>query len=68
MRSSNKLGHAYLLTPQGVVGKTRLTEGFVARKLAVRAELDEEIRDSLAQGDDVPAGGAGGGDLFLAKD
>ena len=68
VRSSNKRGYAYLLTPQGVVAKTRLTQGFVARKLAERAALDAEIREILAQGDDVPGGGAGGGNLLLAKD
>jgi EPS-associated MarR family transcriptional regulator len=68
VRSSNKLGYAYLLTPQGVVEKTRLTQDFVARKLAERAALDAGIRDILAQGDDVPAGGAGGGNLRLTKD
>jgi hypothetical protein len=68
VQSSYELGQAYLLTPQCVIGKTRLTQGFVARKLAERAELDAEIRDILAQGDDVPAGGAGGGNLLLAKD
>ena len=68
VRSSNKLGYAYLLTPQGVVEKTRLTQGFVARKLAERAALDAEIREILAQGDDVPDGGVGGGNLQLAND
>jgi len=57
-----------LLTPQGVVAKTRLTQGFVARKLAERAALDAEIREILAQGDDVPGGGAGAGNLQLAND
>ena len=68
VRSSNKRGYAYLLTPQGVVEKTRLTQGFVARKLAERAALDAEIREILAQGDDVPDGGAGAGNLQLAND
>ena len=68
VRSSNKLGYAYLLTPQGVVEKTRLTQGFVARKLAERAALDAEIREILAQGDDVPDGGARAGNLQLAND
>ena len=68
VRSGNKLGYAYLLTPRGVVEKTRLTQGFVARKLAERAALDIEIREILAQGDDVPDGGAGAGNLQLAND
>jgi EPS-associated MarR family transcriptional regulator len=68
VRSSNKLGYAYLLTPQGVVEKTRLKQGFVARKLAERAALEAEIRDILAEGDEVPDGGAGGGNLQLTKD
>jgi len=68
VRSSNKLGYAYLLTPRGVVEKTRLTQGFVARKLAERAALDIEIREILAQGDDVLDGGAVGGNLQVAND
>jgi hypothetical protein len=68
VRSSNKIGYAYLLTPQGVLEKTRLTQGFVARKLAERAALDVEIREILAQGNHVPDCEVGGGNLLHAKD
>ena len=54
-QSSNKLGYAYLLTPQGIAEKTQLTQGFIARKLAERAALEAEICEILAEGDDVPA-------------
>ena len=51
--SGRKMGYAYVLTPQGIAEKARLTRGFLARKVAeyealqaeieaVRAELGEE--------------------------
>ena len=55
-QSSNKLGYAYLLTPQGIAEKTQLTQGFVERKLAERAALEVEIREILAESDGVPDG------------
>ena len=56
VQSSNKLGYAYLLTPQGIAEKTQLTQGFITRKLAERAALEAEIREVLAEGDGVPDG------------
>lgn len=66
-QSNNKLGYAYLLTPQGIAEKTQLTQGFVARKLAERAALEVEIREILAEGDVGPAGATGVEGVLLAK-
>ena len=66
-QSSNKLGYAYLLTPQGIAEKTQLTQGFITRKLAERAALEAEIREILAEGDDAPAGASGGEGVLAAK-
>jgi EPS-associated MarR family transcriptional regulator len=66
-QSSNKLGYAYLLTPQGIAEKTQLTQGFITRKLAERAALEAEIREILAEGDDAPAGATGGEGALAAK-
>lgn len=47
--SGNKLRYAYVLTPQGIGEKIRLTRGFLDRKLAeydqLRKEIDEVMRD-----------------------
>jgi len=66
-QSSNKLGYAYLLTPQGIAEKTQLTQGFITRKLAERAALELEIREILAEGDDAPAGATGVEGVLVAK-
>ena len=66
-QSSNKLGYAYLLTPQGIAEKTQLTQGFITRKLAERAALEAEIREILAEGDDVSDRATGGKGVLLAK-
>ena len=66
-QSSNKLGYVYLLTPQGIAEKTQLTQGFITRKLAERAALEAEIREILAEGDDVPGVGISGDAVLLAK-
>ena len=66
-QSSNKLGYAYLLTPQGIAEKTQLTQGFITRKLAERAALEVEIREILAEGDDAPAGASGCEGVLAAK-
>lgn len=58
-QSSNKLGYAYLLTPQGIAEKTQLTQGFITRKLAERAALEVEISEILAEGDDISEGATG---------
>ena len=66
-QSSNKLGYAYLLTPQGIAEKTQLTQGFVARKLAERAALEAEIREILAEGDEVSGVETSGDAVLLVK-
>ena len=42
-RAERKLGYAYILTPAGVNEKTRLTAGFLKRKLSEYEALREEI-------------------------
>jgi EPS-associated MarR family transcriptional regulator len=66
-QSSNKLGYAYLLTPQGIAQKTQLTQGFISRKLAERAALGAEIREILAEVDDVSGVGTSGEGVLLVK-
>lgn len=41
--SSNKLGYAYMLTPNGLAAKAALTKRFLERKLAEYAALEQEI-------------------------
>ena len=66
-QSSNKLGYAYLITPQGIAEKTQLTQGFITRKLAERAALEAEIREILAEGNDISEGATGGEGVLAAK-
>ncbi|MDF9392798.1 MULTISPECIES: MarR family EPS-associated transcriptional regulator [Methylococcus] len=42
-RSNNKLGYLYLLTPQGIEQKLRLTRAYLARKEAEYEALRAEI-------------------------
>jgi EPS-associated MarR family transcriptional regulator len=42
-KSGNKLGYLYLLTPEGITEKARLTEDFLRRKMAEYEVLREEI-------------------------
>ncbi len=41
--NQNKLGYAYLLTPQGIAEKTALTGAFLRRKMQEYQQLKEEI-------------------------
>uniref|UniRef100_UPI0040472FA5 MarR family EPS-associated transcriptional regulator n=1 Tax=Polynucleobacter sp. TaxID=2029855 RepID=UPI0040472FA5 len=41
--NQNKLGYAYLLTPQGITEKAALTGAFLRRKMQEYQELKEEI-------------------------
>ena len=41
--SNNKLAYAYLLTPQGIEAKARITYGFLRRKLEEYEALQQEI-------------------------
>lgn len=57
--SRNKLRYAYLLTPKGIEEKTRLTAGFLRRKLAEYEALRAEIASLERElGDDAPAAAA----------
>ena len=42
-RSNNKLGYAYLLTPAGVLEKTKITRQFLKRKEQEYQQLAQEI-------------------------
>jgi EPS-associated MarR family transcriptional regulator len=42
-RSDNKLGYAYLLTPAGVVEKSKITRQFLQRKQREYQQLKREI-------------------------
>jgi len=44
-RSDNKLGYAYLLTPQGIAEKAAVTARFLARKRREYGELEQQIAD-----------------------
>ena len=44
-RSDNKLGYAYLLTPQGFVEKAKVTKRFLSRKQREYRELERQIAD-----------------------
>lgn len=54
MRAENKLRYAYLLTPEGINAKLRLTRDYLARKeeeyVAMKAEIDA-MRAELAEHD-----------------
>jgi len=43
-RAENKLRYAYLLTPKGILEKTRMTRSYLARKEAEYEALQAEIR------------------------
>jgi EPS-associated MarR family transcriptional regulator len=44
-RSDNKLGYAYLLTPQGIAEKAAVTARFLARKRREYIEIEQQIAD-----------------------
>ena len=43
-RSDNKIGYMYLLTPAGMVEKTKITRSFLARKETEYQQLKQEIQ------------------------
>ncbi len=43
--SNNKLGYAYVLTPEGIAEKAKITVRFLERKQREYSELQAEIRD-----------------------
>ena len=42
--NENKSGYLYLLTPKGIVEKTKITMSFMKRKMKVYDELKKEIK------------------------
>jgi EPS-associated MarR family transcriptional regulator len=48
-KSANKIGYAYLLTPQGIQEKSKLTASFLKRKQAEYRLLEKEINHLRAQ-------------------
>jgi EPS-associated MarR family transcriptional regulator len=42
-RSSDKMSYLYLLTPQGIEEKARLTASFLKRKIAEHEQISKEI-------------------------
>jgi EPS-associated MarR family transcriptional regulator len=42
-RNANKRGYLYLLTPQGIEEKTKLTASFLKRKIAEHKQITKEI-------------------------
>ena len=52
--SKNKLGYAYLLTPEGIDTKARITARFLQRKRAeydaLKAELEQLTAEAEAEG------------------
>ena len=44
-RSDNKLGYAYLLTPRGLIEKTKVTKKFLLRKQREYKELECQISE-----------------------
>lgn len=53
-KSDNKLAYAYLLTPQGMESRARMTVQFLKRKVQeyerLRAEIEELRREAAAKG------------------
>ena len=45
-KSKNKLGYIYVLTPGGIVAKTKLTINFMKRKMQEYDELKKELKRS----------------------
>lgn len=48
-KSDNKLAYSYLLTPQGIEAKARITMRFLKRKRAEYAALKAEIAELTAE-------------------
>ena len=44
-KNPNKLGYIYILTPKGVLQKTKLTLNFMKRKMIEYVELKSEIEE-----------------------
>ena len=48
-RNPNKLKYAYLLTPEGIQEKVRITRRFLERKIAEYKALEEEIAELASE-------------------
>ena len=46
-KNPNKLNYIYVLTPRGIAAKTKLTLGFMKRKMQEYDELKEEMKQQL---------------------
>ena len=42
-KSEKKMGYAYILTPEGIAAKTKITAKFLKRKMAEHEQLQKEI-------------------------
>jgi EPS-associated MarR family transcriptional regulator len=49
VKSNNKLGYAYFLTPEGVSEKAKITARFLKRKMAEYEQLQKEIEQLEAE-------------------
>jgi hypothetical protein len=54
-RSPSKKGYIYLLTPQGIEAKTRLTRHFLQRKIAEYDRLRQEIEVLRQEANPTPS-------------
>lgn len=54
-QSKNKFGYIYVLTPQGIAEKARMTAGFLQRKLAEHRDLTNEIAAVQAELNSITA-------------
>lgn len=48
-KSNNKMGYAYLLTPEGMTEKAKITARFLKRKMAEYEQLQKEIEQLKAE-------------------
>jgi len=51
--NTNKMGYAYLLTPQGIEEKSRLTFSFLKRKVAEYEILKKEINELQLETEEI---------------
>lgn len=66
-RANNKLAYAYLLTPNGIEEKARVTVSFLQRKMREYADLKEEL-DALIQDSLVSSASASENDSDSSTD
>lgn len=57
--SDNKRGYLYVLTPEGLDAKIRISMDFLKRKMSEYEQLKQEIRELRRDAHRDPAGGAG---------